>query len=124
MTPKEQNDYFYVCSLIEYIARKTKNNRGTIVNLLGKKGIEKQLYDAEVNHCLSFDQVSDELIEFYNIHIYFKISFLKLVQFSSLLKLNKSKIVADISAYVFLIPKLVFGFICFPYTSIGVYSLE
>mgnify|MGYP007066804310 CR=1 FL=1 len=67
MTPKEQNDYFYVCSLIEYIARKTKNKRGTIVNLLGKKGIEKQLYDAEVNHCLSFDQVSDELIEFYNI---------------------------------------------------------
>ena len=69
MTPKEQNDYFYVCSLIEYIARKTKNKRGTIVNLLGKKGIEKQLYDAEVNHCLSFDQVSDELIEFYNIPV-------------------------------------------------------
>ena len=67
MTPKEQNDYFYVCSLIEYIARETKNKRGTIVNLLGKKGIEKQLYDAEVNHCLSFDQVSDELIEFYKI---------------------------------------------------------
>ena len=44
-----------------------KNKRGTIVSLLGKKGIEKQLYDAEVNHCLSFDQVSDELIEFYNI---------------------------------------------------------
>ena len=51
MTQKEQNDYFYVCSLIEYIARKTKNKRGTIVSLLGKKGIEKQLYDAEVNHC-------------------------------------------------------------------------
>ncbi len=24
MTAKEQNDYFYVCALIEYIARKTK----------------------------------------------------------------------------------------------------
>ena len=67
MTPKEQNDYFYVCSLIEYIARKTNNKRGAIVSLLGKKGIEKQLYDAEVNHCLSFEQVSEELIEFYNI---------------------------------------------------------
>ena len=67
MRPKEQNDYFYVCSSIEYIARETKNKRGTIVNLPGKKGIEKQLYDAEVNHCLSFEQVSDELIEFYKI---------------------------------------------------------
>ena len=37
MRPKEQNDYFYVCSLIEYIARETKNKRGTIVNLLGKR---------------------------------------------------------------------------------------
>ncbi|MBD5456233.1 MAG: hypothetical protein HDR23_07140 [Lachnospiraceae bacterium] len=67
MTAKERNDYFYVCSLIEYIARKTKNRRRVISEMLGKKGIEKQLYDAEVNHCLSFEQVSDEIIEQYNI---------------------------------------------------------
>ena len=67
MTEKERNDYFYVCSLIEYTARKTLNKRGTIVKALGKKGIDKQLYDAEVNHCLSFEQVSDEIIEQYNI---------------------------------------------------------
>ena len=67
MTEKEKNDYFYVCSLIEYIARRTKNRRGVITGLLGKKGIEKQLYDAEVNHCLSFEQVSDEIIERYGI---------------------------------------------------------
>lgn len=67
MTEKERNDYFYVCSLIEYIARQTKNKRGVIVRTLGKEGIEKQLYDAEVNHCLSFEQVSDELIEQYKI---------------------------------------------------------
>ena len=71
MTPKEQNDYFYVCSLIEYIARETKNKRGTIVNSLGKKGIEKQLYDAEVNHCLSFEQVSDEISNF-NTDLYYQ----------------------------------------------------
>ena len=29
--------------------------------------MEKELYDAEVNHCLSFEQVSDELIERYGI---------------------------------------------------------
>lgn len=67
MTEKEKNDYFYVCSLIEFIARQTKNKRGVIVQALGKEGVEKQLYDAEVNHCLSFEQVSDEVIEQYRI---------------------------------------------------------
>lgn len=67
MTEKQKNDFFYVCSLIEYIARQTKNKRGTVAKLLGKQGIEKQLYDAEVNHCLSFEQVSDEIIEQYKI---------------------------------------------------------
>lgn len=67
MTEKEKNDFFYVCSLIEYIARQTKNRRRVIVEALGKDGIEKQLYDAEVNHCLSFEQVSDEVIEQYKI---------------------------------------------------------
>ncbi|MCM1236730.1 MAG: hypothetical protein NC489_42180 [Ruminococcus flavefaciens] len=67
MTEKQRNDYFYVCSLIEYIARQTQNRRGVITGILGKKGIEKQLYDAEVNHCLSFEQVSDELIAQYDI---------------------------------------------------------
>ena len=35
--------------------------------MIGTDGISKQLYDAEVNHCLSFEQVSDELIEQYKI---------------------------------------------------------
>ena len=67
MTEKERNDYFYVCSLIEYIARETKNRRGIIAGILGKSGVEKLLYDAEVNHCISFEQVSDEVIEQYGI---------------------------------------------------------
>ncbi|MCM1134881.1 MAG: hypothetical protein NC400_04815 [Clostridium sp.] len=67
MTEKEKNDFFYVCSLIEYIARRTKNRRGAVVNALGEMGIRKQLHDAEVNHCLSFEQVSDEVIEHYKI---------------------------------------------------------
>lgn len=67
MTEKEKNDYFYVCSLIEYIARVTKNKRGYITERLGKKGVEKLLFDAEINHCLSFEQVSDEVIEQYGI---------------------------------------------------------
>lgn len=67
MTPKQQNDFFYVCSLIEYIARKTKNKRKNIIDALGEKGIRKLLHDAEVNHCLSFEQVSDEVISQYDI---------------------------------------------------------
>ena len=67
MTGKMQNDLFYVCSLIEFIARKTWNKRGKIIEMIGTSGIKKQLQDAEVNHCLSFEQVSDEVIETYHI---------------------------------------------------------
>lgn len=67
MTDTQRNDYFYVCSLIEYTARQTKNKRGVITKALGYEGIAKQLHDAGVNHCLSFEQVSDEMIEKYGI---------------------------------------------------------
>lgn len=67
MTQKERNDFFYVCSLIEYVARQTKNRRGAVTEKIGRKGIEKLLHDAEINHCLSFEQVSDEVIEHYGI---------------------------------------------------------
>ena len=67
MSETERNDLFYVCSLIEYIARKTTNRRRIVVEALGEEGVKKQLLDAGVNHCLSFEQVSDELIEQYHI---------------------------------------------------------
>lgn len=67
MTPQEKDNLFYLCTLIEFVGRKTKNHRSSVVKFLGKEGIEKQLYDAEVNHCLSFEQVSDEVIETYSI---------------------------------------------------------
>lgn len=62
-----KNDLFYVCCLIEFIGRKTKNRRATIVQILGKEELARQLDIAEVNHCLSFEQVSDEIIEYFNI---------------------------------------------------------
>lgn len=67
MTEIEKDDIFYVCSLIEFIGRKTKNKRKVVVNALGEDGIIKQIYDAQVNHCLPFEQVSEELIEQYDI---------------------------------------------------------
>lgn len=40
MTAERRNDLFYVCSLIEYIGRVTKNRRGAVVGALGARGIE------------------------------------------------------------------------------------
>ncbi|MBQ0155114.1 MAG: hypothetical protein KBT22_00870 [Bacteroidales bacterium] len=61
---KEQhhNDLFFVCSLVEYIARKTKNDRGVIVNALGEDTLTKLYNLADVYHCENIDKVSDELI--------------------------------------------------------------
>lgn len=67
MDDKAKDDVFYVCSLIEYIGRVTKNHRRDVVSKLTENAIEHQLDVAELNHCLSFEQVSDELIEQYGI---------------------------------------------------------
>ena len=58
--PRKDNDLFYTCSLIDYIARKTKNVRSEVVNKLGKERLEK-IYDlAEVYHCENIEKVSEE----------------------------------------------------------------
>lgn len=60
---KKDNDLFYTCSLIDYIARKTKNTRKEVANKLGKQRLTK-IYDlADVYHCDNMDSVSDEFIE-------------------------------------------------------------
>ena len=40
---------FYVCSLVEFTARKTKNHRSAIVQAMQEKGIEHYLEYADVN---------------------------------------------------------------------------
>ncbi len=37
----KDNDLFFTCSLIDYIARKTKNTRMDVVNTLGKNVLKK-----------------------------------------------------------------------------------
>ena len=64
---QEDNDLFFVCSFIEYIARKTKNTKKYIVETLGKQCIEKIYKLAEVYHSENIDKVSDEIIEKFNI---------------------------------------------------------
>jgi hypothetical protein len=64
---KEYNDLFFVCSLIEYIGRRTKNHRNVVVNAIGKEKLQ-HIYDlADIYHSDNIDKISDELIS--NFHI-------------------------------------------------------
>lgn len=67
MVQWNKDDLFYVCSMIEYVARQTHNKCKDVVAKLSDKALEHQLKAAQVNHCLSFEQVSDEWIEEYQI---------------------------------------------------------
>lgn len=59
----KDNNLFFTCSLIDYIARKTKNKRKDVVNALGKKNLFK-IYDlADVYHSDNIDRVSDDFIK-------------------------------------------------------------
>lgn len=60
---QKENDLFFTCSLIDYIARKTKNTRKDTVDALGREAVEK-IYDlADVYHCDNIDAVSDDFIQ-------------------------------------------------------------
>lgn len=58
----KDNDLFFTCSLIDYIARKTKNTRVEVVNALGKKNLAKIYNLADIYHCDNIERVSDDFI--------------------------------------------------------------
>ena len=60
---QKDNDLFFVCSLIEHIARKTKNNKKYVVEKLGKENVKKIYELAEVYHSENLEKVSDEFIK-------------------------------------------------------------
>ena len=65
MTGREEkaaNDIFFVCSLIDYISRKTLNTRRDVVDALGRKGIEKMYELADIYHSDNIEDVSDQFI--------------------------------------------------------------
>lgn len=61
------NDLFYLCSLIEYIARKTHNTKEYVVNKIGKDFLKKIYTLAEVYHSENIEKISDEIINKCNI---------------------------------------------------------
>lgn len=61
------DDIYYTASIIEYTARRTCNAKSAIVKAMGIEAFQQFVDLADVNHCLSFLQVSDEIIEQYGI---------------------------------------------------------
>ncbi len=59
----KDNDLFFVCGLIDYIARRTKNKRADIVNRLGRERLQKIYSLADVYHSDNIDRVSDDFIK-------------------------------------------------------------
>ena len=65
--PKEKNNLFYLCSLVECISRKTKNEKCDIFNALGEKNI-KNIYEyADTYHCEDINNIAEDFIEKCNI---------------------------------------------------------
>lgn len=64
---KHANDLFYVCSVIEHTARKTKNKRGELVQKLGETELARLLHLADVLHCEPLETTANDLIQRCNI---------------------------------------------------------
>ena len=62
-----KDDLFFVCTMIEYVSRTTHNKSRDVVARLSDEELMHQLRVANVNHCLSFEQVCDEWIEQFDI---------------------------------------------------------
>lgn len=59
---KNNNDLFFVCSLIEYIGRKTKNRRADVIDHLGDDLVRIYKY-ADVFHCKPIEKAADDFIQ-------------------------------------------------------------
>ena len=59
---KNNNSLFYICSLIEYISRKTKNYRYDVVKQLDKD-VQRIYNYSDVFHCEPIEKVADDFIQ-------------------------------------------------------------
>lgn len=64
---KNEDDVFFVCTIIECVARTTHNKPKDIVAKISDSELIHELKVASVNHCLSFEQICDEWIEKFHI---------------------------------------------------------
>lgn len=61
------NDFYYVCYMIERVARDIKQRNRYVVDQIGSDGLARQLSIAETNHCLNPDQVVSNWKQEYNL---------------------------------------------------------
>ncbi len=64
---KVSNDIFFVCGLIEYVARLTNNRRSDVVNLIGRSKLQHFFELADVYHSENIDKIANDLILKYHI---------------------------------------------------------
>ena len=60
---KEDNALFYLCSLIEYIARQTKNRRIDVIDRLGGERLRRILDLADIYHSDNIERVAADFID-------------------------------------------------------------
>jgi hypothetical protein len=60
---KNANNLFFLCSLVEYIGRKTKNHRNVVVNAIGKDDLQHIFDLADIYHSENMDKLAFEIIE-------------------------------------------------------------
>lgn len=61
------NEIYFVCYMIERVARKICQRNRYVVTKLGDEGLYHQLSVAQVTHCLNPEQVEDDWIEEYQL---------------------------------------------------------
>lgn len=61
------NDLYFVCYMIERVARSIKQRNRYVVERIGKEGLARQLSIAETNHSLNPEQVMSEWKEEYHL---------------------------------------------------------
>lgn len=61
------NDLYFVCYMIERVARNIKQRNRYVVERIGSEGLARQLSIAETNHCLNPEQVVSDWKEEYKL---------------------------------------------------------
>lgn len=61
------NDLYFVCYMIERVARRLHRHNRYVVEHLGRDGLEHQLSIAQTNHCLNPEQVESDWIDEYHL---------------------------------------------------------
>lgn len=64
---RTEDNLFYFCILLEYIARKTANRRSDVIRYFDRNDVRREMCLAEINRELTFDQVAAALIADYRI---------------------------------------------------------